>query len=89
MSICRCGSSIEPYRRDVLKSDKCAACAKRLAAMGMGAKKVKGRMLWDCKTSPTIEVMSEETYNDTKKYFPTKFGRCSAVHMVCKPTSSI
>ena len=78
MSICRCGGSIEPYRRDVLKSDKCAACAKRLAAMGMGAKKVKGRMQWVHKTAPTIEIMSEETFNESAKYYP-RFGMGSAV----------
>lgn len=89
MSICRCGNTIEPYRLEVLKSDKCAACAQRLAAMGKGPKKVKGRMVWSGKTNPEIEILSEETFNDTKKYYPTKFGRGSAVHQICKPTSSM
>ncbi len=88
MSICRCGSSIEPYRRDVLKSDKCAACAKRLAVMGMGAKKVKGRVVYTHKTAPFIDIMSEETFNETKKYYPT-FGRGSGVHAMSRSTGSI
>jgi hypothetical protein len=51
-------------------------------------KKVKGRMIYEHKTAPTIEVMSEETFNDSRKYTPN-FGMGSGVHVVSKPNSSL
>jgi len=86
---CRCGNSIEDYRRDVLKSDKCGDCAKRLAAMGMGAKKVKGAMVYSCKTNPDIHIMSEDTYKEVWKPMNPRFGVGSAIHKISKPTGSI
>jgi len=86
---CRCGNSIEDYRRDVLKSDKCGECAKRLAAIGMGVKKVRGAMIFEHKTAPTIHIMSEDTYKEVWKPMNPRYGRGSAVHKIAKPTSSI
>jgi hypothetical protein len=89
MSICRCGKFIEAYRVNVLKSDKCSACAQRLAAMGMGTKKVRGAMIFENKTAPTIHIMSEDTYKEVWKPMNPRFGRGSAVHMISKPTASV
>lgn len=59
---CRCGNEVEQVRIDLLGSDKCAACAKRV-----GTPKVKGIMIWEHKTAPSIQVVSPEACEMYKK----------------------
>jgi hypothetical protein len=84
MNCGRCANPIEEERLSVLPNTRvCARCAKVL-----NPPKVKGRMQWSHKTAPVIEIMSEETFNESKKYYP-RFGRGSGVHAMSKPTSSM
>lgn len=84
MKCMNCSRVISPERLSVLpKTRICTPCAMRAPV-----KKVKGRMIYEHKTAPTIEVMSEETFNDSRKYTPN-FGMGSGVHVVSKPNSSL
>ena len=59
---CRCGREIEQVRVDLLKSDKCSVCAQNVSTQ-----KVRGIMVWEHKTAPSIQVVSEETCKQYKK----------------------
>ena len=85
MNCGRCNKPIEPDRIKVLPATRvCSACARVL-----NPPRVRGRMVYDCKTNPTIEVLDAETYKANEKYFNCPFGRGSAVHKFAKPTSSM
>lgn len=82
MKCVKCKSNIEPERLNVLPDTQiCSRCAQITQP-----KRVKGRMVWDHKTAPYVQVMSEETYKANEKYYP-KFGRGSGVHAMSKPSS--
>ena len=53
-----------------------------------GVKKYKGDMNYAHKTSPTIMIMSEETFTDYRRYVPYSrhSGRGSGVHAMSRPT---
>jgi len=78
---CACGQTIEQDRLSVLPDTRlCSGCAVRLASRGMDKSKPKGIMVYIHKTAPTLQVVSEEYFdNEWKKYNP-KFGRGSGTH---------
>lgn len=55
--LCKCGKEVEPARIELLNSDICAECAKR-----SNPPRVKGLMIYDDKTAPTIQVMSPQVF---------------------------
>lgn len=76
---CACGQTIEQDRLSVLPDTRlCSGCAVRLASRGMDKSKPKGRMIYCHKTSPTIEILSADTFEESQKYYP-RFGMGSAV----------
>lgn len=83
MNCGRCGNLIEPERLNILPNTLiCSKCARL-----RNVKKVKGAMIWSHKTAPTIQIMSEDLFNeDWKKYNPT-FGRGSGVHRMSPRTA--
>jgi hypothetical protein len=59
---CRCGRDVEQGRIEVLNSDICSECAKRQCT---GRK--KGIMVWNHKTAPEIQIVSNDTLEQYKK----------------------
>ena len=59
-NICGCGREIEEVRVEF-----CAACAHA----GPDVPRPKGRMVYGHKTGAEIEILSEESWNENKKYF--------------------
>jgi hypothetical protein len=75
MNCGRCNNSIEQERLEVLPKTKiCAACARML-----NPPKVKGAMIFEHKTAPTIHIMSAETFENEWKPRTPRFGMGSAV----------
>jgi hypothetical protein len=68
MNTCNCcNSTIEAERLEVLPNTRvCSSCARNGACQ---PQKVKGVMVWNHKTAPTIQVMSADTYSTQKKYY--------------------
>lgn len=66
--ICRtCNNAIELERLEILpKTCACSSCAQKLNLGGSGR---KGRMIFDHKTGGTLQIMSEQLFNDTKMYY--------------------
>ena len=61
---CICGKPVEPARVAIgLKI--CKACAFK----GMSEPRKKGIMVYGHKTGAEIEILSEESWNENKKYF--------------------
>lgn len=71
----RCSLNIESERLQIITTDLCGGCARKVQP-----KRVKGAMVWLHKTAPSICVMSAEHYeSDWTKYCP-KYGMGSGVH---------
>ncbi len=84
MNCLSCSSAIEPARLSVLPDTQvCSVCAHRGHQQ---APKVKGVMVFGHKTGGYIQVISEESHKDWKKYNPYgKYtGRGSGVHRMIK-----
>ena len=69
MKICSCGNIIEQGRVE-LGLPHCLACAKLI-----NVQRMKGRMVYEHKTGGYIELMSNESFNNNKKYFVRKANR--------------
>ncbi len=59
---CRCGREIEQVRIELLNSDKCSMCAKNVTTS-----KVCGVMVWEHKTAPSIQIVSNDGFKEFKK----------------------
>ncbi len=79
---CRCGKLIEVARKK-LGLNKCKSCA----FSGRDIGKKKGVMIYTHKTAPVINIMSDDEWTDTKKYFVPNGAR-SAVKNFSKNTCS-
>lgn len=84
MNCASCSHTIEPQRLEILPDTLvCSCCARQ----GMNQKpNVKGVMVFGHKTGGYIQVISEESHKDWKKYNPYgKYtGRGSGVHRMMK-----
>ena len=80
MNCIACKLPIESERLEVLPhTTVCSCCARQ----GMAQKpKTRGVMVFGHKTAGAIQVLSEDSYNDWKKYNPygRYTGRGSGVH---------
>ena len=66
-----CNRPISPERRDALPDTHfCASCS--------GVKRVKGDMVFSHKTAPTVQIVPDETFRETRKYYVAR-GPRSAV----------
>jgi len=76
MFCCNCDKEIDPRRVAAIPNVKlCFMCSRKV-----GTKRVKGVNVFYCKTSPDLQVVTEDYYNtEWKKYNPS-FGRGSGVH---------
>ena len=87
MNCFTCSTPIEPARLEILPDTKvCSMCARQ----GIAQKsKSRGVMVFGHKTAGTIQILSEETFQDWKKYNPygRYTGRGSGVHRMTKSTS--
>ena len=63
MRKCGCGNQVEEERVELLNSTVCSVCAKAGFAQ---PKSLKGFMIYDHKTAPTICFMSDEQFNYAK-----------------------
>lgn len=65
--ICRlCNGLIEPERLEIVPNTvACSVCANK---HNLGAAR-KGRMIFDNKTGGTLQIMSEEVFNNTRRYY--------------------
>lgn len=61
---CGCGKPIEPERLE-LNLKVCKECA----FGGVAQSKPMGRMVYGHKTGATIEILSEQSFQENKKYF--------------------
>jgi hypothetical protein len=64
---CRiCNNSIEPERLSILPNTvACSTCANKHK---LGTPRL-GRMVFDHKTGGTLQIMSQELFNNTKMYY--------------------
>jgi len=62
--ICGCGNTVEEARAE-LGLNVCKQCAFN----GVGQTKPMGRMTYNHKTGAQIEILSEQTFNETQKYY--------------------
>ena len=84
MSIkCNCGGYVEPERVALLNSCMCSKCAARVQK---NWQKPKGVMVWDGKTAPQIQILSNEQFANHRKYNPygRNTGRGSGLHRITK-----
>jgi NAD-dependent DNA ligase len=80
-----CNSHIEEERLELLPNTRvCSRCAQKGACQ---PQKMRGVMVWNHKTAPTIQVMSASTYESQKKYY-TPNGARSAVKNFSKSICS-
>jgi hypothetical protein len=63
MRKCQCGNQVEDERIELLDSRVCSACAAKGIAQPAA---LKGFMIYDHKTAPTICFMSEEQFKYAK-----------------------
>ena len=65
--ICRlCNGLIEPERLEIVPNTvACSSCAKK---HNLGVAR-KGRMIFDHKTGGTLQIMSEQLFNNTRRYY--------------------
>jgi|TARA_R100001163_G_scaffold51150_1_gene38557 hypothetical protein len=68
--ICGCGKPVEEVRVE-FGYKICAACAHS----GKDVPRPKGRMVYSHKTGGEIEILSEESWNENKKYFTPNGAR--------------
>lgn len=78
---CECGKIVE-FGRVELGLTICKSCATRIPA----SDRMRGRMVYLDKCTPVIEVHSNSSWNDNKKYF-TPNGARSAVKNFSKNIS--
>jgi RNA polymerase-binding transcription factor DksA len=71
--ICRiCNNFIEPERLEILPNTvACAGCANK---HNLGTPRL-GRMVFDHKTGGTLQIMSQETFNNTRQYYEPNGAR--------------
>ena len=67
MVTCGCGKHVEEERVEY-GFKNCAACAHA----GPDVSRPKGRMVYGHKTGAEIEILTEESWNENKKYFSPK-----------------
>ena len=88
MNCTSCNNKIEAERLEVLPDTiVCSCCAKK----GHGQKPMpKGVMVFGHKTAGAIQILSEETFKDWKRYNPygRYTGRGSGVHRMTRSTSN-
>ena len=87
MNCTSCNSQIEEARLEAVPDTTvCICCARK----GIGQKpSVRGVMVFGHKTGGSIQILSQETYKEWKKYNPygRYTGRGSGVHRMTKSTS--
>lgn len=86
MKFCiECGHSIAQERLDIVPETKyCSTCVQ-----SRGPARVKGVNVFLHKTAPSIQVMSNDYYENHWKRYTSDFGRGSGIHKISKPTSCI
>lgn len=85
MNCANCTRPIEAERLEILpKTLVCSGCAHNLKQT-----RPKGIMTFDHKTGGTIQIMSEESFKDRRRYEPygKNTGRGSGVHRMTRSTS--
>ena len=84
INFCRCGVTI-PNERIGLGYTLCVSCAEK------GFVKPKGVMVWGHKTGAEIQILSQDQFNEHRRYNPygRNTGRGSGLHRVTKTTSSM
>lgn len=70
--ICQCGKQIEPARVE-LSLTKCFSCASNIPY-----RPLRGRMVYLDKCTSSLEIHTDESWRENKKYF-TPHGARSAV----------
>ena len=60
--ICLCGNTVEPERVKLLEATNCSVCARKA-----NVPRNKGIMVWDHKTAPTLQTVSESGYQQFKQ----------------------
>lgn len=85
---CGCGNAVEMERVTLLNSRICASCAQQ---SHKNWQKPRGVMVWEGKTSPTIQILNNEQFANHRKYNPygRHTGRGSGIHRITKTTSCI
>tara|TARA_R100000664_G_scaffold21279_1_gene30572 strand:+ start:202 stop:447 length:246 start_codon:yes stop_codon:yes gene_type:complete len=68
--ICGCGNTVEEIRVE-FGYKICSVCAHE----GPDVSRPKGRMVYSHKTGGEIEILSEESWNENKKYFTPNGAR--------------
>ncbi len=68
--ICGCGREVEEPRVE-FGYKNCSICAHS----GPDVSRPKGRMVYSHKTGAEIEILSEESWNENKKYFTPNGAR--------------
>lgn len=84
---CKCCNNLIEEGRLELGLDICKACAFR----GVGQVTRKGAMIYSHKTAGEMQIMSNESFGEYRKYNPygKNTGRGSGLHRVSRTTSSI
>lgn len=82
---CRmCSSEIEPERLEILPTTlACSVCATKLK---LGTPRL-GRMIFDGKTGGTLQIMSAQSFKETKAYYEP-VGPRSVIKNFSKSTCS-
>jgi len=82
---CNCGNPIEQERLE-FKLSTCVRCAR-----SQPQERPRGIMLYGHKTAGEIQIVSQEAFQDYRKYNPCGryTGRGSGLHRVSRSTASI
>lgn len=81
-----CKGEVEQARVELLNSFVCSKCANNVKQ-----NKVKGIMVFNHKTGGSVQVVSQETFQDYRRLAPygRNTGRGSGLHRVTKTTSAM
>lgn len=85
MNCVNCILPIESERLEILPTTRvCSCCARNMKQI-----RPKGIMTFDHKTGGTIQIMSEESFKDRRRYEPygKNTGRGSGVHRMTRSTA--
>ena len=85
MRICKlCKGEVEQARIEILNSFVCSQCAPNIKQVTK-----KGIMVYGHKTAGTVQIVSEENFQDYRRLAPygRNTGRGSGIHRVTKTTS--
>jgi hypothetical protein len=84
--LCGCSRPVEPERVSLLNSRICAQCANLTQR---NKPLPRGVMIWEGKTAPTIQILSQTQFDSHRYYNPygKLTGRGSGLHRITKTTS--